>query len=74
MHNYKEFKVWQKAIKVIVDVYRITRFFPTEEKFGLISQMRSCGVSVASNISEGAGIKKRQGIFSLFVRMEWFSL
>jgi len=55
MNNYKELKVWQKAIDLAESVYSITKSFPTEEKFGLISQLRRASVSVASNIAEGAG-------------------
>lgn len=37
MHRYKELKVWQKAIDLAVEVYRITEKLPAEERFGLIS-------------------------------------
>ncbi|OOG70597.1 four helix bundle protein [Algoriphagus sp. A40] len=53
MHNFKELKVWQKAVDLAVKIYTITKSFPTEEKFGLVSQMRRAGVSVPSNIAEG---------------------
>ena len=39
---------------IAVDVYKVTENFPAEEKFGLTSQMRKCGVSIPSNIAEGA--------------------
>ena len=55
MHNYKQLKVWTKAIDLVVDIYKITAEFPKEEKYGLISQMRRSAVSVTSNIAEGAG-------------------
>jgi four helix bundle protein len=53
MHNFKELKVWQKAVDLAVKIYTITKSFPQEEKFGLVSQMRRAGVSVPSNIAEG---------------------
>lgn len=53
MHNFKELKVWQKAVDLAVRIYTVTKSFPTEEKFGLVSQMRRAGVSVPSNIAEG---------------------
>ena len=53
MHNFKELKVWQKAVDLAVNIYTVTKSFPVEEKFGLISQMRRAGVSVPSNIAEG---------------------
>lgn len=55
MHNVKELKIWQKAIELTVDVYKATEHFPSEEKFGLTSQIRRSAVSVPSNIAEGAG-------------------
>jgi four helix bundle protein len=54
MHNFKELKVWQ-AMDLAKNVFAVTRTFPSEEKFGLVSQMNRCSVSVASNIAEGAG-------------------
>lgn len=54
-NNLSELKVWNKSIDLCEKVYRITNDFPTEEKYGLISQMRRCSVSTASNIAEGAG-------------------
>lgn len=53
MHNFKELKVWQKAVDLAVKIYTVTKTFPSEEKFGLVSQMRRAGVSVPSNIAEG---------------------
>lgn len=55
MHNLKELKIWNKAIDLAVEVYRITGSFPNEEKFGLTSQSRRAAVSISSNIAEGAG-------------------
>ena len=54
MHRYKELNVWQKAIDLAVEVYRITEKLPVEEKYGLISQMNKSAVSIPSNIAEGA--------------------
>ena len=55
MHKFKELVVWQKAVDLAADIYQITKKFPKEEKFGLISQVNRCGVSIPSNIAEGAG-------------------
>lgn len=55
MHNFKDLKVWQKAIDLAVDVYEAMLKFPADEKFGLISQMKRCSVSIPSNIAEGSG-------------------
>jgi len=54
-HNFKELKAWQLAIELATYVYEITRTYPNEEKFGLVSQMRRAAVSIASNIAEGCG-------------------
>jgi four helix bundle protein len=55
VHNLKELKIWNKAIDLTVDVYKATASFPSEEKYGLISQSRRAAVSIPSNIAEGAG-------------------
>ncbi len=53
LRNYKELLVWKKAYQLCLDVYKITKVFPNEEKFGLVSQIRRSAVSVPSNIAEG---------------------
>ncbi|MFO0917007.1 MAG: four helix bundle protein [Planctomycetaceae bacterium] len=57
MHEFRFEKlvVWQKAIDFADRIYDLTRQFPSEEKFGLTSQMRRASVSVSSNIAEGSG-------------------
>jgi four helix bundle protein len=55
MHNYKELKVWNKAVELATEIYSLTKQFPTDERFGLISQMQRSAVSISSNIAEGAG-------------------
>lgn len=55
MNKFKELKVWQDSIDLAVDVYNLTKNFPAEEKFGLVSQINRCVISISSNIAEGAG-------------------
>jgi len=55
--NYKELKVWQKAYQLCLEIYKVTKSFPKEETYGLISQIRRAAVSVPSNIAEGYGRK-----------------
>jgi four helix bundle protein len=55
MHNINELLIWKKSIALSVRIYELTSSFPSEERYGLISQIRRCGVSIASNIAEGAG-------------------
>ncbi len=54
-HNFRQLRIWQESMKLTREVYHITASFPTDEKFGLTSQMRRCGVSIPSNIAEGSG-------------------
>lgn len=51
--TYKDLIVWQKGIKLVAEVYKLTSNFPKEEIYGLISQMRRSAVSIPSNIAEG---------------------
>lgn len=46
---------WQKAMDLTVLIYEVTKSFPNDEKFGLISQIRRCSSSIAANIAEGQG-------------------
>jgi four helix bundle protein len=55
MHKVEELKIWQKSIVLAKQVYTVVADLPSEEKFGLSSQIRRCAVSIASNIAEGAG-------------------
>jgi len=55
MHNIKEIKVWHKAIDLSAEIYKVLTEFPSDEKFGLSSQIKRSVVSIASNIAEGAG-------------------
>ena len=55
LRNYKDLIVWQKAMDLVSDVYRVTANFPREEVYGLTNQLRRSAVSVPSNIAEGQG-------------------
>lgn len=57
IERFEDLEVWKKAHKLVLDTYRITKGFPVEEKFGLVSQMRRAAISIAANIAEG--FKKR---------------
>jgi four helix bundle protein len=59
MHDFRQLKIWQRSMDLATMVYTISTTFPKEEKYGLVSQIRSCAVSVPSNISEGAGRAKK---------------
>src|SRR5213593_105266 len=53
VRGYKDLRVWQKGMELAKLVYELTRTFPSDEKFGLIAQMRRAAVSVPSNLAEG---------------------
>ena len=55
MHNFKELKVWQLSRALVKDIYEVTADFPSSEKYGLVSQLRRCAVSIPTNIAEGSG-------------------
>ena len=73
MHNFKELKVWNKALELAINTYQLTKKFPSEEKFGLTSQINRCAVSVPSNIAEGAG-RNTNGEFNQFLGIATGSL
>lgn len=59
LSSYRDLEVWQAAMDLVEEVYRVTVGFPDDEKFGLISQMRRASVSIPSNIAEGYGRRDR---------------
>jgi four helix bundle protein len=66
MHDYRKLNVWKEAIELVTEVYKTTNKFPSTEKFGLVSQINRCSVSIASNIAEGAG-RNTDGEFRQFL-------
>jgi four helix bundle protein len=57
MQRFTELKVWQRSHGLVLQVYRLTKSFPPEERYGLTSQIRRATLSVSTNIAEGS---KRQ--------------
>ena len=70
LSSYRELIVWQKAMGLVIAVYKLTEAFPSSEIYGLTSQTRRAAVSIASNIAEGRsrGTKKefRQFLITAF--------
>ena len=64
--SYKDLLVWQKGIVLVKEIYELTRDFPADEKFDLVSQMRRAAVSIPSNIAEGQA-RHTTGEFIQFV-------
>jgi four helix bundle protein len=81
MKEFRRLMVWEKAHALALAIYRATAVFPKEETYGLTSQMRRCGASVAANIAEGCG-RTGNGDFHRFLNiaagslfeLEYFSL
>ena len=55
MNNFKQLKVWQKAVELTTDIYKETNSFPSKEQYGITSQITRSAVSVPANIAEGSG-------------------
>ena len=68
LKSFKELKVWQKSYSLCINVYKITKKFPSDERYGLTSQLRRASVSISYNIAEGYGRKTTpEYIYSLYV-------
>ena len=59
-NSFRDLAVWQQAMLLVEDVYRLSRAFPSDERFGLTAQLRRAAVSIPSNIGEGARRKRRK--------------
>ena len=66
--SYKDLVVWQKTIGLAKLIYRLTQRFPSDEKFGLVAQMRRAAVSILSNIAEGQA-RHTTGEFIQFISL-----
>lgn len=73
MHNFRKLTIWIDAMILAKEVYLTTRIFPKEEKYGLVSQMNRCAVSVPSNIAEGSSRTSNKE-FAHFIKISIGSL
>jgi four helix bundle protein len=73
MQNFRELKVWQGSHALVLEVYRLTRSFPPEERFCLVTQLRRAAVSVPTNLAEGAKRQTRPD-YARFINMAEGSL
>ena len=51
---HKDLEAWKKSVELVTEVYNITKTFPEDEKYGMVSQIRRAAISIPSNIAEGA--------------------
>ncbi|MFS4469725.1 four helix bundle protein [Maribacter sp. 2210JD10-5] len=68
MRNFRELEVWKDARKLVKEVYILSKLLPESEKFGLISQINRCVVSIPANIAEGSA-KYSQKDFVRFLQI-----
>jgi four helix bundle protein len=73
MHNFRKLNIWIDAMALAKEVYLLTSKFPKEEKFGLVSQINRCSVSVPSNIAEGSSRSSKKE-FAHFIKIALGSL
>src|SRR6266542_3631656 len=57
IQSYRDLRVWEHAMDLVVTSYRVSKSFPKEERYGLTAQLRRAAVSIPSNIAEGHGRK-----------------
>ena len=70
MNDHKDLDVWKQSMLLAEDIYALTKEFPSEERFGLSSQIKRAVVSIPSNIAEGAGRKgDKEFIQFLYIAM-----
>jgi four helix bundle protein len=74
LKSHKDLDVWMESMKMTKEIYTMTKSFPKEEIYGLVSQMRRCAVSIPSNIAEGAArSSKKEFIQFLYISMSSLS-
>lgn len=68
MHNFRKLDIWSKSMDLVTEIYQLTNTFPSNERFGLISQMQRSAVSIPTNIAEGSA-KSSNKDFARFLEM-----
>ena len=66
MKDFRDLEVWRHSHRLTLDVYRESKNFPMDERFGLTSQIRRCAASIPANIAEGCG-RRGDGEFHRFL-------
>ncbi|MBL8851432.1 MAG: four helix bundle protein [Planctomycetaceae bacterium] len=73
MFNFEKLDAWQLAVKYAARIYKATIAIPTDERFGLTSQLRRAAVSISANLAEGSG-RGTQKDFIRFIEIAFGSL
>lgn len=73
MKDYRNLVVWEKAHRLVLLIYKITKAFPKEEQYGLTSQIRRAATSAPTNIAEGCG-KQTQADFARYLQQAFGSI
>lgn len=73
LKSYRDLLVWQRAMELVLLVYRVSSEFPRQEIYGLTSQIRRASISVPSNIAEGYGRGDSKGVFTVSFNCTRFS-
>jgi four helix bundle protein len=68
MRNFQKLEVWKKAHELTLTIYRLTAIFPTNERYGLTSQLKRASASIGANLAEGCG-RETDADFKRFVQM-----
>jgi four helix bundle protein len=66
MRDFKKLAVWEKAHRFVLEIYNVTKKFPKDELFGIVSQIRRSSVSIPNNIAEGCGRNSKNEMFNFF--------
>lgn len=66
IRSHKDLQVWQEAMVLVTEIYRLSENFPESEKFGLTSQIRRSAISITSNIAEGFARKGNKNLYSFY--------
>ena len=72
MQDFKKLKIWQRSHQLVLKIYSVTKRFPTEERYGITSQIRRSSTSIPTNIAEGAG-RKGNVEFARFIEIAFSS-
>ena len=68
MRNFRNYSMWQNSLEICLEIYQVTRKFPSFETYGLGDQLRRAAVSIVSNIAEGAG-RRSEKDFAYFLQI-----